>query len=153
LLGYVPDVVEDPLAVELPPLSHELRLDHVSFGYVPGELILRDVSLAIPAGARVAVVGPSGSGKSTLASLLLRLYDPDAGRVLFDGRDIREGTLASVRGQQGLVPQETFLYDTTIAENIALGRDGATAADVERAARAAALHEFVAQTQRATPPW
>jgi ATP-binding cassette, subfamily B, bacterial len=147
LTSEPPDIVEDPLAVELPPVQREIRLDGVSFRYDDGEGGLRDVSLTIPAGARVAVVGPSGAGKSTLAALLLRHYDPSHGQILFDGRDIREGTFASVRGQLAVVPQETYLFDTSIAENIALGREGAGEADVVRAAEAAALTAVIERTE------
>jgi ATP-binding cassette subfamily B protein len=106
-------------------------------------MVLRDVTLTIPAGARVALVGPSGAGKSTLVGLLMRLYDPTAGRILFDGQDIRTVTHHSLRQQLAVVPQDTFLFDTTVRENIAIGREGATDADVVRAAQAAALHTFV----------
>jgi ATP-binding cassette subfamily B protein len=105
--------------------------------------VLLDVTLTIPVGARVAIVGPSGAGKSTLVGLLLRLYDPTAGRILFDGHDVRAVTHRSLREQIAVVPQDTFLFDTTVRENIALGREGATDADVLRAAQAAALHPFV----------
>jgi len=143
VLEEVPDVVEDPLVVDLPPLQEEIRLDHVTFCYEGGEAALRDVVLAIPAGARVAIVGPSGAGKSTLAGLLLRHYDPTHGRVLFDGRDLREVSLASLRRQLAVVPQDTFLFDTTIQENVLLGREGAAPAEAVQAARAAALHEVI----------
>jgi ABC-type multidrug transport system fused ATPase/permease subunit len=147
VMAETADVVEDPWAIDLPHVQREIRLDHVTFRYADGEAALRDVSLTIPVGSRVAIVGPSGAGKSTLVSLLLRLYDPSEGRILFDGRDIREGTLASVRRQTAVVPQETFLFDTSIRENIALGREGTADADVVQAARAAALHPFVERTE------
>ncbi len=147
LMQETPDVAEDPRAIDVPDLGREIRLEGVTFRYADGEAALRDVSLTIPVGARVAIVGRSGAGKSTLVGLLLRLYDPSAGRVLFDGRDIREGTLASVRRQLAVVPQETFLFDASIRKNIALGREGAADADVARAAQAAALHSFVERTE------
>jgi ATP-binding cassette, subfamily B, bacterial len=145
LLSEVPEVVEDPLAIDVPRFSREVRFEGVTFGYTRDEPVLHSIALTIPAGARVAFVGASGSGKSTLAGLLVRQFDPDVGRVLFDGRDIREGTLASIRGQQAIVPQDTLLFNVSIAENIRLGRPNATDAEVEAAARAAALHEFVSQ--------
>jgi ABC-type multidrug transport system fused ATPase/permease subunit len=148
ILDDTPEVVEDPLARELPPLARDVRLDGVSFGYGPGATVLRDVTLTIPAGARVAIVGPSGAGKSTLVGLLLRLYDPTAGRILFDGHDVRAVTHRSLRDQIAVVPQDTFLFDTTVRENVALGREGATDADVVRAARAAALHPFVERLEQ-----
>src|SRR5262249_42864449 len=115
----------------------------ITFCYERGEAVLRDVSLTIPAGARVAIVGPSGAGKSTLASLLLRHYDPAHGRVLFDGQDTREASLASLRRQLAVVPQETFLFDPRSEETLVVGREGATPAEAERAAQAAALHEVI----------
>jgi ATP-binding cassette, subfamily B, bacterial len=143
VLDDTPEVVEDPLAHELSRLHQAIQLDGVSFGYGPGEMVLRDVTLTVPAGARVAIVGPSGAGKSTLVGLLMRLYDPTAGRILFDGQDIRAVTHRSLRQQFAVVPQDTFLFDTTVRENIAIGREGATDADVVRAAKAAALHDFI----------
>jgi ABC-type multidrug transport system fused ATPase/permease subunit/CRP-like cAMP-binding protein len=143
VLDEVPDVVEDPLAVDLPPLEREIRLEHLTFSYEHGEAALRDVTLTIPAGARAAIVGPSGAGKSTLAGLLLRHYDGTSGRILFDGKDIREATLTSLRDQLGLVPQDTFLFDLSVQDNILLGREGATPEAAVAAARAAALHEVI----------
>ena len=148
ILGEVPDVAEDPLAIDLPDLKRAIRFEQVSFRYGEGEAGLRDVTLTIPAGQRAAIVGPSGAGKSTLIGLLLRMYDPDEGRVLFDGRDIREGTLASVRRQQALVPQDTFLFNTTIGENIAFAREAASDDQVVAAAKAAAVHEVITRTEK-----
>jgi ATP-binding cassette subfamily B protein len=147
LMDEIPDVVDDPRGLDLPQPRREIRLEKVTFRYADGEAALWDVSLAIPVGSRVAIVGPSGAGKSTLAGLLLRLYDPSDGRVLFDGRDIREGNLSSVRRQVAVVPQETFLFDASIRENIALGGEDADEADVVKAAQAAALHSFVERTE------
>jgi ATP-binding cassette subfamily B protein len=153
ILSEGPAVPEDPLAVVLAPLKREVCLERVSFGYQRGEAVLRDLDLVIPAHSKVAVVGPSGAGKSTLAGLLQRLYDPSAGRVLFDGQDLRTASLASVRRQTAVVPQETFLFDATIEENIALGREGATHANVVTAAHAAALDDVVEHLEHgyATP--
>jgi subfamily B ATP-binding cassette protein MsbA len=116
----------------------------VSFGYEesPGR-ILRDVSLTVPVGQLVAIVGRSGAGKTTLMNLLPRFYDVSAGSILVDGVDIRDTTLASVRGQIGIVTQETVLFDDTIASNIAYGAPGATRAEIEAAARAAYAYDFV----------
>jgi subfamily B ATP-binding cassette protein MsbA len=147
VLDEPPDVLDDPLAEDLPPLEREIRLEHLSFSYEHGETVLRDVSLTIPAGARAAIVGPSGAGKSTLAGLLLRHYDGTAGRILFDGRDIREVTLASLRGQLAVVPQDTFLFDVSVHENILIGREDAPSEAVVAAARAAALHEVIEQRE------
>jgi ABC-type multidrug transport system fused ATPase/permease subunit len=146
----VAEVLEEPMAVAdapdataLPPLADEIRLEHVDFSYDGTRPTLRDLNLRIRAGADVAIVGPSGSGKSTVINLLMRFWDPAQGRILFDGRDIREATLASLRGQLGLVFQDTFVFDTSVRENIAIGRATATDAEVEAAARAAELDEYV----------
>jgi ATP-binding cassette, subfamily B, bacterial len=143
LLDEQPAIEDKPGAAELPPLSGELRLEHVSFGYDTGRPILRDLSLAIPAGGNIAVVGPSGSGKSTVVNLLMRFWDPDEGGVQFDGRDARDVTLASLRGQIGLVFQETFVFDTTLRENIRLGKLGASDAEIRAAAEGARLDGWI----------
>jgi len=138
------DVAEPPGASELPPLRREIRFEHVSFGYEPARPVLHALDFSVRAGSHVAVVGPSGSGKSTIVNLLLRFWDPGEGRVLFDGADLRDATIASLRGQIGLVFQETFLFDTTVRDNIGIGRTGATDAEIEAAARAARLDSWVA---------
>ncbi len=144
LLEQQPSVADRPGSADLPPLAQEIRLERVDFSYESDRPVLRDLDLAIPAGSSVAIVGPSGSGKSTLASLLMRFWDPDSGRVLFDGRDLREVTLASLRAQIGIVFQDTFVFDSTLRENIAIGRPGAADAEVAAAARAARLEQYVA---------
>jgi ATP-binding cassette subfamily B protein len=106
--------------------------------------VLRDLSLTVRAGRRVALVGPSGAGKSTIVSLLLRFYDPDSGRVLIDGRDARDYPLRCLREQTAVVPQDVLLFGGTIADNIAYGRPGAGPAEVEAAARRANAHDFIA---------
>jgi len=136
-------ISERPDAVALPRVSREIELENVGFGYEPDRPILRNLSLTIPAGRHVAIVGPSGSGKSTVVNLLLRFWDPQEGRVLFDGDDLRDLKIASFRDQIGLVFQDTFLFDTTLRENIALAREGATDAEVVAAARAARLESWI----------
>jgi ATP-binding cassette subfamily B protein len=106
--------------------------------------VLHDIDFVMPPGSTVAVVGGSGSGKSTLARLLLRLYDPDEGRVLIDGQDIRRVSQASLRAAIGLVPQDTALFNDTIAANIAYGRAGASREEIVQAAKAARIHELIA---------
>ena len=143
LLDEPVTVADQPDATPLPPLSREIRLENVSFGYGGDRPVLRDLSITIPAGANVAIVGPSGSGKSTIVNLLMRFWDPDVGRVTYDGRDARDVTLASLRGQVGLVFQDTFVFDTTMRENIGLAKAGATDAEIAAAARAAQLDSYI----------
>ncbi len=123
-----------------------VRFEDVHFAYAPDRPILRGVSFEIAAGRTVAVVGPSGAGKSTLARLLFRFYDVQAGRITIAGQDIRGVTQESLRRALGIVPQDTVLFNDTIAYNIAYGRTGATQAEVEQAARAAHIHDFIAST-------
>ena len=136
-------------AAGAPPLrvrDGHVRFEHVSFAYDPARAILHDVSFEIPPGETVAVVGPSGAGKSTLARLLYRFYDIDAGSITIDGQDLRAVTQSSLRGAIGIVPQDTVLFNDTVAYNIAYGRPGATQDEVEGAARAAHIHHFIAAT-------
>jgi ABC-type multidrug transport system fused ATPase/permease subunit len=120
-----------------------VRFEAVGFSYRPGHPVLREFSLDVPAGQTVALVGTSGAGKTTVASLMLRFYDPDAGSVRLDGHDVRTLTLASLRRNVALVLQDAVLFGATIAENIAYGRPGATAADIRAAAEAAGAHGFI----------
>ena len=129
-------------------LDSTVRFDDVSFAYEASRPILRHVSFEIPAGRTVAVVGPSGSGKSTLARLLYRFYDVQQGRITLGGQDIRAVTQASVRQAIGIVPQDTVLFNDTVAYNIAYGRPDATREEVEAAARAARIHDFIAATPK-----
>lgn len=128
-----------PLVIQ----TGEIRFEHVNFSYDPSRQTLWDVTFHVGVGQTVAVVGGSGSGKSTLARLLFRLYQPDSGRILIDGQDLRLVTQISLREAIGIVPQDTILFNDTIAYNIAYGRDGATRADVVAAARAAQLDSFI----------
>jgi len=120
-----------------------LVFDDVTFGYERDRTILRGLSFEVPAGSQVAVVGPSGAGKSTIARLVFRFYDPWEGRILIDGQDIRTVTQASLRAHIGIVPQDSVLFNDSIGYNIAYGRDGATAAEVEQAAKSAALMDLI----------
>ncbi len=131
-----------PDAVTLEPPVRSIELDGVEFGY-DGELVLKNISLSVRAGECVALVGSSGSGKTTLVSLLPRFFDPVRGCVRINGRDIREYTLESLRRQIGLVTQDTFLFNDTIANNIAYGRKDADPADIEAAAKRAHAHSFI----------
>ena len=123
-----------------------VRFENVSFAYEAARPILRNVSFEIPAGKTVAVVGSSGAGKSTLARLLFRFYDLQQGRITIAGQDISQVTQASVRQAIGIVPQDTVLFNDTVEYNIAYGQPGANRADVESAARAARIHDFIAST-------
>ena len=144
LLAARPQVVDRRGAPALPRLQHAVRFDDVSFSYADGRATLRRLDLAIPAGSFVAFVGSSGSGKSTVLNLLLRFYDPDSGTVRFDGCDVREAAQDSLRAQIGVVFQESFLFNTSVRENIRMGHPGAGDADIERAATLAGLHATVA---------
>ena len=126
-------------------LAGDVAFEQVSFAYPSRKevTVLRSLSLAASAGQRIALVGPSGAGKSTVVSLLLRFHDPDSGRILIDGRDAREYSLHQLRGQMAIVPQDVQLFGATIAENIAYGRPGATATDIEAAALQANAHDFI----------
>ena len=146
LLDENAEVQDRPNAIELlPSSSPELRFESVDFAYETDRPILQRVSLHIPAGKTVAVVGASGSGKSTLARLLYRFYDVQAGSVQVAGRDVRDYSQASLRRAIGIVPQDTVLFNDSIGYNIAYGRVGATQAEVEAAARAAQIHDFIAK--------
>jgi ATP-binding cassette subfamily B protein/subfamily B ATP-binding cassette protein MsbA len=126
-----------------------LRFERVTFGYNAGTPVLHGIDFAVQPGETVAIVGTTGAGKSTLAAMIPRLVDPWDGRILIDGQDIREATIASVRRSTALVLQETFLLPLTIAENIAYGRPDATRGQIEDAARAANAHEFIERLDRA----
>jgi len=137
------EVADKSAAVELPPGDGEIRFEGVAFSYLPGRPVLEGVNLTLEAGTTLALIGHTGSGKTTLASLVPRFYDVDAGRVLVDGVDVRDVTLASLRREIGVIPQDPFLFSTTVRENIAFGRPEMTDAEVERVARLAQAHEFV----------
>jgi ATP-binding cassette, subfamily B, bacterial len=140
LLDTPVDVPERPGAVDLPDRG-DISIEHVSFAYADGPRVLHDVSLRIPVGSRLALVGPTGAGKSTLAKLAARLYDPTEGRVTFGGVDLRDATLASLRGRIVVIPQEGFLFNGTIRENVRLARSGAGDAEVDEALRAVGAYD------------
>ncbi|MGW7549559.1 ABC transporter ATP-binding protein [Streptomyces sp. NPDC054770] len=149
LLAQTPSVPEPSVPRELPPPRTELPgrevvFDGVRFAYRTGGEVLPRFGLTLPAGQTVAVVGSTGAGKSTLAKLLARFYDPTDGRVLLDGVDLRELTVAELRRGVVMVTQEAFLFSGTVAENIAIGRPDATREEIEQAAKAIGAHEFIA---------
>jgi subfamily B ATP-binding cassette protein MsbA len=145
VLDTPPAIRDAPDARPLPPFAESIRYETVSFAYQPGVPVLHDVSFSVRRGEVVALVGTSGGGKSTTLDLLARFHDPTAGRVTVDGVDLRDATLASVRGQLGVVSQETILFHDTVRANIGYGIDDPDPGLVERAARAAHAHEFVSR--------
>src|SRR5947209_5920208 len=144
LLDTPAEVVDEPGAPLLRVTRGSIRFEHVRFGYDAGREILKDLDIDVPAGTSCAIVGPSGAGKSTIARLLYRFYDPQGGRILIDGQDIAEVNQRSLRAAIGIVPQDTVLFNDTIGYNIGYGRDGASQADIEAAARGAAVDKFIA---------
>ena len=137
-------IEEKPDATVLAPLKSGIELRNVSFGYAnESRAVLREVSLQIPKGAMVALVGESGGGKSTLTKLLPRFHDPSSGQVLWDGMNVKDATIASLRSQIALVTQETVLFNDTVRHNIAYGRPEATTTEIEDAARIAFAHDFI----------
>jgi len=145
LLEEQPAIIERPNARRLAPLSEGIRFEDVTFGYKEEQTNLSGVTMDLPKGARIGFVGHSGCGKSTNLNLIMRFYDPQLGRVLFDGIDLREAKLDSLYDQIGIVFQESFLFHTSVRENIRLGKLGATDAEVEEAAKAAELHDIIMQ--------
>lgn len=141
--GHRPSVDDERQAGVLPQPQCELCFEDVSFDYVPGHRILDQLSFRVPIGASVAFVGPSGSGKSTVLSLMMRFHDPQEGRILIDETDIRGVRQSSLRGGIGVVFQETILFDTTVRENIRMGRVEASDGEVEAAARDAEIHDAI----------
>ena len=155
LLEREREVADATGARDLAVSDGTVRFENVSFAYDPGgpgasagRPILHEVSFEIPAGKTVAVVGASGAGKSTLARLLYRFYDVTGGRITLDGQDIRDVTQASLRRAIGIVPQDTVLFNDTVGYNIGYGRTGASTTEVEAAARAAHIHDFIASTPK-----
>ncbi len=143
VLNEEPDIQDAPDAVELPPVKGHVLFDHVDFAYAPNVPVLKDVSFEVPAGETVALVGPTGAGKTTVTNVLSRFYEISGGRVCIDGYDIRKVTIKSLREQLGVVPQEPFLFQGSIAYNIAFGRPDAGREDIIAAAKAANAHEFI----------
>jgi len=143
LLAVQSQIKEIPNAQPLPPVKGKVDLKAVTFGYNPDLPVLTKVDLSVESGQVLALVGPSGGGKSSLVNLLNRFWDPQQGSILIDGIDIKTITLASLRRQIGIVPQETVLFSGTIAENIAYGRSDIAQSQIEAAARIANAHDFI----------
>jgi subfamily B ATP-binding cassette protein MsbA len=138
-----PAILSPPKAPALHVTKGEIALKEVCFSYPNGKKAVKDISLTLKAGQRIALVGPSGSGKSTLLNLIPRFYDVTAGRIEIDGKDIRDVTLSSLRSHVALVSQEVILFDDTVRANIAYGRWGASEEEIINAAKAAAAHTFI----------
>ncbi|WP_437436489.1 ABCB family ABC transporter ATP-binding protein/permease [Ruegeria arenilitoris] len=143
LLEQPAEVVDKPDAKPLQITEGRVELDDVHFGYDPDREILRGVSLVVPGGQTVAIVGATGSGKSTIGRLLFRFYDVTKGALRIDGQDVRDVTQESLHAAIGVVPQDTVLFNDTIRYNIAYGREGASQSEIEAAAKAAQIHEFI----------
>jgi ATP-binding cassette subfamily B protein/subfamily B ATP-binding cassette protein MsbA len=143
LMDREPNVTSAPGAKALPRHAGTLVFDRVTFGYQPGQKVIEDINLRIQFGETIAIVGPNGCGKSTLASLIPRFYDPAFGSIKLDGRDLREVKLAELRGQIGIVSQETVLFDETVLSNIRYGSPWATREQAIEAARQAHAHKFI----------
>jgi ATP-binding cassette subfamily B protein/subfamily B ATP-binding cassette protein MsbA len=145
ILDATPEISEKSDAVELALVRGHVRFENVTAGYETGRAVLKAVSLEALPGATIAIVGATGAGKTTLVNLIPRFLDAGEGRVLIDGRDVRDVSLASLRRHIALVPQDSFLFPFSVAENIAYGKPEATRAEIEAAARAANAHDFIAR--------
>jgi len=143
LLEQPAEVNDKPNAKDLVIAGGEVTFENIDFGYDKNRPILKDFHLTVKPGQTVAIVGPSGSGKSTIGRLLFRFYDVGAGALRIDGQDVRDITQSSLHGQIGIVPQDTVLFNDTIGYNVAYGRDGASQAEIVKAAKAAKIHDFV----------
>lgn len=149
VLNEEPTVKEKPDALRLEEFRDRMIFDHVDFRYEPGEPdVLKGIHLEIRKGELVAIVGPTGTGKTTLINLIPRFYDPSVGRILFDGMDLRDASFCSLRGQIGIVSQETFLFNETVRYNISYGRMDISQDAVEDAAKKAYAHRFIAEMER-----
>ncbi len=143
VLDEEPEIVDRPGSIELPHIEGHVVFDEVRFGYGKGVEVLHGISLDVPAGTTVALVGHTGAGKSTIAKLIARFYEPRGGRITIDGHDLNDVTQASLRGQLGVVPQEGFLFAGTVRDNIAFARPAATDEEIRSAAETVGAHEFI----------
>lgn len=145
IIESTPEIVDSPNAIPLPcdQIKGDIEFDHVSFGYTPSNRILKDISFNVPAGKKLAILGTTGSGKSTIINLLPRFYEVNEGEIRIDGRNIKEYVLQDLRLNIGVVSQETFLFNKTIAENIAFGKENATMEEIQNSAKISNLDEFI----------
>lgn len=153
LMAIQPTILEKSEAIALPPVKGQVEYCHVSFTYKPGEPVLKDINLLALPGESIALVGASGAGKTTFVNLLPRFYDPQAGKILVDGVDIRDVKFYSLRRQIGIVPQETVMFSGTIAQNIAFGQDNFDMEAVTAAAKIANAHQFISQLPEGYYTW
>jgi subfamily B ATP-binding cassette protein MsbA len=153
LLDTQPHIPENDSLPQLPDLEGKVTFDSVSFAYRPQHPTLRNLQFEVPPGQTYALVGPSGSGKSTIITLLARFYDPSEGRILVDGKDIRDFNVQSLRRQVGIVMQDNILFSGTIADNIKYGRPGASHEEVIEAAKAANAHDFISKLPQGYETW
>jgi ATP-binding cassette subfamily B protein len=147
LLDEEPEIVDRPGAIELPHIEGRVAFEDVRFGYGKGVEVLHGISLDVPAGTTVALVGHTGAGKSTIAKLIARFYEPRGGRITIDGHNINDVTQRSLRSQLGVVPQEGFLFAGTVHDNIAFARPDATEAEVRSAAETVGAHDFITKLE------
>jgi ATP-binding cassette subfamily B protein/subfamily B ATP-binding cassette protein MsbA len=145
LVDTEPDIQDDPKAYELPKLDGRVEFENVTFGYDTDRSVLRNIDFAAQPGTTVAIVGPTGAGKSTLVSLILRFYEVSDGRVMLDGRDVRDVTQKSIRSQMGMVLQEPFLFSGTVMDNLLYGKLNSTENEVYEAAKVANAHDFISR--------
>jgi ATP-binding cassette subfamily B protein len=147
VLDEEPEIVDRPDAIELPRIEGRVRFEDVRFGYGKGAEVLHGISLDVPAGTTVALVGHTGAGKSTIAKLLARFYEPRSGRITIDGHDLAHVTQESLRRQLGVVPQEGFLFAGTVRDNIAFGKPDASRDEIVRAAKTVGAHDFIVELE------
>ncbi|MGN0479552.1 MAG: ABC transporter ATP-binding protein [Hominenteromicrobium sp.] len=143
LLDEPPEPADRAGAADLKAVDGEVALEHVNFGYTKERPIIKDLSLTVPKGALIAIVGPTGAGKTTIINLLMRFYDVDSGEIRLDGRPVQDMTRRSLRLNYSMVLQDTWLFNGTVYENIAYGSETATRADVERVCKACGIHEYI----------
>ncbi|MDZ8107493.1 MAG: ABC transporter ATP-binding protein [Nostoc sp. DedQUE12a] len=153
LMAIQPTVMEKSNAIALPPVKGQVEYRHVSFGYQPGERVLKDISFLVSPGEAIAIIGTSAASKTTFVNLLPRFYDPKVGQILIDGIDIRDVKLNSLRRQIGIVPQQTIIFSGTIAQNIAFGQDFFDMQEVTAAAKIANAHEFISELPEGYRTW
>ncbi len=143
LLDEAPEPADAAGAIDLKAVDGEVELSHINFGYTPDRQIIKDLSLHVPKGALIAIVGPTGAGKTTIINLLMRFYDVDSGEIRLDGHPVQTLTRKSLRLNYSMVLQDTWLFSGTVFENIAYGSETATRADVERVCKACGIHEYI----------